>query len=796
MPLKSVGTFAQRPAPPNVGDEYTAVDNLTTYHCFVAGTWVADASASAGWQQGGNSFGATGVLGTNDNFNVEIRTNGSTKVTITTAGNIVPGTDAAAGSVIGTSTLRWADIVGNTHRVFAASGDANPTASLLTAALAMGAGGASALDVRIRRTGAGVFTIDNNGAGAATVVPATDSQNLLGTATLRWSDVVSNTHRVFAASGDANASAQLSTGAVILGVGGATALDTRMRRTAAATITLDNNSTGTVTIVPAADSQNNLGTATLRWSDVVANTHRVFAAAADANPTVSIASGSITMGVGGGTAVDARIRRLSANAFSVDNNSTAGFTLSTVSGSVFFESTDGAAAAVSGAATGRIRYNNTAGAWQVSTQTGAYSSLLTAASLITTAFVQGGNSFGATAILGTNDAFDLNIETNGAARLVFPQGTFNMITQGAGTLRGTADNQLTIGTSAQRCVDVVSILFRVFTAAGDANPSFQAESNSILFGPGGGTALDTRLARTGVGELTLDPNGATTQPTLFVTNHGTVTLTPASGSTIHTSTSGGVANNITVDTYDTGNVPTIISRRARGTAGAPSAVINGDELSAYSARGYGTTGFSTGSRGRFVAAATETWTDAANGTRLNFWTTPNTTIASVISVFIDQDSAMVMNGNFNWRPNTDSQGNLGTATFRWADVVANTHRVFAAASDANPTSSLLTGGLVFGAGGASALDLRLRRTAASTLTIDNNSTGAATIVPATTNTGVIGTDALKWNRVRATTVVTGDLEMQDEGRNAHWVLREETDRIVALNKITGKRYEMSMKEIK
>lgn len=44
---------------------------------------------------------------------------------------------------------------------------------------------------------------------------------------------------------------------------------------------------------------------------------------------------------------------------------------------LFYESNDGATAAVSGAATGRIRYNNGAAAWQISVQGGAYADIVT-----------------------------------------------------------------------------------------------------------------------------------------------------------------------------------------------------------------------------------------------------------------------------------------------------------------------------------------------------------------------------------------------------------------------------------
>lgn len=47
--------------------------------------------SSDGWTQGGNSFGATGVLGTNDNFGVRFRTNGTDRIHIDASGNVSVG---------------------------------------------------------------------------------------------------------------------------------------------------------------------------------------------------------------------------------------------------------------------------------------------------------------------------------------------------------------------------------------------------------------------------------------------------------------------------------------------------------------------------------------------------------------------------------------------------------------------------------------------------------------------------------------------------------------------------------
>ncbi|MBE2266267.1 MAG: hypothetical protein IAE64_08465 [Flavobacteriales bacterium] len=55
------------------------------------------------WVNGGNSFGAAGTLGTNDNYEVNIETNGTTRWTVPAAGGLTQ-TDAGAISLAGTVT--------------------------------------------------------------------------------------------------------------------------------------------------------------------------------------------------------------------------------------------------------------------------------------------------------------------------------------------------------------------------------------------------------------------------------------------------------------------------------------------------------------------------------------------------------------------------------------------------------------------------------------------------------------------------------------------------------------------
>ncbi len=83
----------------------------------------------------------------------------------------------------------------------------------------------------------------------------------------------------------------------------------------------------------------------------------------------------------------------------------------------------------------------------------------------------------------------------------------------------------------------------------------------------------------------------------------------------------GAVTRILFDNYfsGTGGNP-FTFRKARGTAAAPSALANLDQMFNIQSRGYGATAYGVSST--FAAIATEAWTDAAWGTKLEFTTTP------------------------------------------------------------------------------------------------------------------------------------------------------------------------------
>ena len=90
--------------------------------------------------------------------------------------------------------------------------------------------------------------------------------------------------------------------------------------------------------------------------------------------------------------------------------------------------------------------------------------------------------------------------------------------------------------------------------------------------------------------------------------------------------------------------PVFGGRRAQGVPGAPTAAVTGNTLVAMRGYGYGSTGYATSHRGSVTVLASETWTDAAQGTRLVFGTTSNTTIGHSARFAVENDGSFVYQG--------------------------------------------------------------------------------------------------------------------------------------------------------
>lgn len=88
-------------------------------------------------------------------------------------------------------------------------------------------------------------------------------------------------------------------------------------------------------LVPALDNSISLGSASKRLANVISNAFKVFAAAGEANPTVEVVSGSLSLGGGGASALDVVVSRGAANRLDL----AAGDSLNLVSGDILMGGT-------------------------------------------------------------------------------------------------------------------------------------------------------------------------------------------------------------------------------------------------------------------------------------------------------------------------------------------------------------------------------------------------------------------------------------------------------------------------
>jgi hypothetical protein len=89
-----------------------------------------------------------------------------------------------------------------------------------------------------------------------------------------------------------------------------------------------------------------------------------------------------------------------------------------------------------------------------------------------------------------------------------------------------------------------------------------------------------------------------------------------------------------VDAYGT-EPPNFKFMAAHGTSSAPTAMKSGDSLGQINAHGWGATGFSAYSRAKINFIAAENWSDAAQGSAIQFFTTPTGSTSSTERLRID-----------------------------------------------------------------------------------------------------------------------------------------------------------------
>lgn len=185
---------------------------------------------------------------------------------------------------------------------------------------------------------------------------------------------------------------------------------------------------------------------------------------------------------------------------------------------------------------------------------------------------------------------------------------------------------------------IINLTTNGFVKTSGSNGSLSVDTNNYVAGPG--SATDNAIARYDLGTGSLIQNSS-----VFIDDSGNVGIglsVPTSALNISSNNSGSVGG-LTIDQYNATPGASILFRGARGTSGAPTALQTGDDLGRLLFRGYGATGFGSVSPAGIFAVAQENFTDTANGTYLNFYTTPNGSITRSEQARLNADGLDVAN---------------------------------------------------------------------------------------------------------------------------------------------------------
>lgn len=359
-----------------------AGDVLTSNGAGVPPTWQALPPGPVNpFIQDGNSFAATAVLGTNDNFDLTFETNNVTHATLTTGGEFLVGYSAPAGTetlgVLGDARVEGSEVI--TDGVDTLTLDKNSA----TASNALTLSSTGNLDLSTPAS----TTITT---GGSTTLSATTNLNLNPTGELQ----------VNGATGGA--------GDVLTSNGAGVPPTWQALPPAPVNPFVQGGNSFAATAVLGTNDNFNLE------FETNAVTRTTLTNAGEFLVGYGAPVGTETLGTSGTLYVGLRAL-VGASSFSGSENlKVQGGALLDDGGAktAFLGLGKGTNAGVSGPQEGHFRYNETSNTGQLSVGAGPFYDLITSNTISTTAFVQGGNTFGSLANLGTNDGNDLAFKTN------------------------------------------------------------------------------------------------------------------------------------------------------------------------------------------------------------------------------------------------------------------------------------------------------------------------------------------------------------------------------------------------
>ena len=108
--------------------------------------------------------------------------------------------------------------------------------------------------------------------------------------------------------------------------------------------------------------------------------------------------------------------------------------------------------------------------------------------------------------------------------------------------------------------------------------------------------------------------------------------------------SGTVDTTVLADSFGSAN-PAYVTRKARGSELVPEAVVTNDILGTFGSRGYTGVGFTESSSAALVFRCSEDWSSTANGTKISFFSTPDSGVNRKLRLDIGQSNSTFYNNS-------------------------------------------------------------------------------------------------------------------------------------------------------
>lgn len=145
----------------------------------------------------------------------------------------------------------------------------------------------------------------------------------------------------------------------------------------------------------------------------------------------------------------------------------------------------------------------------------------------------------------------------------------------------------------------------------------------------------------GTGSTSIGPNSIGDAVPLSVVNFanaGSVTAVVGGGNIAHLAGPDGASTQIVVDSFSGSNI--LLCRRSNGSAGVRSGIVSPQNIFSIQGQGWTSAGAYSAAAVSISGAASEAWSGTATGSQITFSTTPNTTVATVVAMTIQNSGGV------------------------------------------------------------------------------------------------------------------------------------------------------------